>query len=156
MSPSTTPGTSRPSWSRCRTRRSPPRSSPRRQGSTQWWSGSGNDLKNTLTRSVDLTGKSSAALTLDGWYDIEADYDYLYTEVSTDGGANWTAIDGTVDGQPIPRDGSGKPALTGTVDAYKKLSFRLDAYAGQKVDLRFRYQSDGGVALKGFAADRSP
>ncbi|MDX3756305.1 immune inhibitor A domain-containing protein [Streptomyces sp. AK02-04a] len=123
------------------------------QGSTQWWSGSGNDLKNTLTRSVDLTGKSSAALTLDGWYDIEADYDYLYTEVSTDGGANWTAIDGTVDGQPIPRDGSGKPALTGTVDAYKKLSFPLDAYAGQKVDLRFRYQSDGGVALKGFAAD---
>ncbi|KPI17468.1 M6 family metalloprotease domain protein [Actinobacteria bacterium OK006] len=123
------------------------------QGSTQWWSGSGNDLKNTLTRSVDLTGKSSAALTLDGWYDIEADYDYLYTEVSTDGGANWTAIDGTVDGQPIPRDGSGKPALTGTVDAYKKLSFPLDAYAGRKIDLRFRYQSDGGVALKGFAAD---
>ncbi|MDU8997031.1 MULTISPECIES: immune inhibitor A domain-containing protein [Streptomyces] len=123
------------------------------QGSTQWWSGSGNDLKNTLTRSVDLTGKSSAALTLDGWYDIEADYDYLYTEVSTDGGANWTAIDGTVDGQPIPRDGSGKPALTGTVDAYKKLAFPLGAYAGQKIDLRFRYQSDGGVALKGFAAD---
>ncbi|QDN98688.1 M6 family metalloprotease domain-containing protein [Streptomyces sp. S1A1-8] len=123
------------------------------QGSTQWWSGSGNDLKNTLTRSVDLTGKSSAALTLDGWYDIEADYDYLYTEVSTDGGANWTAIDGTVDGQLIPRDGSGKPALTGTVDAYKKLSFPLGAYAGQKIDLRFRYQSDGGVALKGFAAD---
>lgn len=123
------------------------------QGSTQWWSGSGNDLKNTLMRSVDLTGKSSAALTLDGWYDIEADFDYLYTEVSTDGGANWTALDGTVDGQPIPRDGSGKPALTGTVDAYKKLSFPLDAYTGQKIDLRFRYQSDGGVALKGFTAD---
>lgn len=123
------------------------------QGSTQWWSGSGNDLKNTLTRSVDLTGKSSAALTLDGWYDIEADFDYLYTEVSTDGGANWTALDGTVDGQPIPRDGSGKPALTGTVDAYKKLAFPLDTYAGKKIDLRFRYQSDGGVALKGFTAD---
>ncbi|MEU3937379.1 hypothetical protein AB0E85_35915, partial [Streptomyces sp. NPDC029044] len=25
--------------------------------------------------------------TLDGWYDIEANYDFLYTEVSTDGGA---------------------------------------------------------------------
>ncbi|CAM5433767.1 Protease OS=Streptomyces fumanus OX=67302 GN=GCM10018772_07670 PE=4 SV=1 [Streptomyces fumanus] len=32
------------------------------QGATQWWSGSGDDLKNTLTRSVNLTGKSSAAL----------------------------------------------------------------------------------------------
>ena len=124
------------------------------EGSTQWWSGSGDDLRNTLTRSVDLTGKSSAALTLDGWYEIEADYDFLYTEVSTDGGANWTALDGTVDGQPIPRDGSDKPALHGTVDGYKPLVYPLDAYAGKKIDLRFRYQSDGGVALKGFTADR--
>ncbi|MEV6959677.1 immune inhibitor A domain-containing protein [Streptomyces sp. NPDC051207] len=124
------------------------------EGQTQWWSGSGDDLRNTLTRSVDLTGKASAALTLDGWYDIEADYDYLYAEVSTDGGANWTALDGTVDGRPVPRDGSGKPALTGTVDGYQPLAYSLDAYAGKKIDLRFRYQTDGGVAQKGFAADR--
>ncbi|MFI5685692.1 immune inhibitor A domain-containing protein [Streptomyces sp. NPDC051636] len=123
------------------------------QGSTQWWSGSGDNLKNTLTRSVDLTGKSSATLSLDGYYDIEANYDFLYTEVSTDGGANWTAVDGTVDGQPIPRDASDKPALTGTVDGYKKLSYSLDAYAGKKIDVRFRYQTDGGVAQKGFAGD---
>ncbi|MFF8634375.1 immune inhibitor A domain-containing protein [Streptomyces pilosus] len=124
------------------------------EGQTQWWSGSGDDLRNTLTRSVDLTGRTSAALTLDGWYEIEADYDFLYAEASTDGGANWTALDGTVDGQPIPRDGSDKPALHGTVDGYKKLAYSLDAYAGKKIDLRFRYQTDGGVALKGFAADR--
>ncbi|MEU9054115.1 immune inhibitor A domain-containing protein [Streptomyces sp. NPDC048384] len=124
------------------------------QGANQWWSGSGDNLANTLTRSVDLTGKSAASLTLDGWYDIEAEYDYLYTEVSTDGGANWTAIDGTVDGAAIPKDASGKPAITGTVDAYKKLAFPLDAYAGKKIDLRFRYQTDGGVAQKGFAADQ--
>ncbi|MFD5336150.1 immune inhibitor A domain-containing protein [Streptomyces hawaiiensis] len=123
------------------------------EGKTQWWSGSGDNLKNTLSRPVDLTGTSKAQLTLDGWYDIEANYDYLYTEVSTDGGANWTALDGTVDGQPIPRDGSDKPVLTGTVDGYKKLAFPLDAYAGKKIDLRFRYQTDGGVAQKGFAAD---
>ena len=126
---------------------------PPAQGSTQWWSGSGNDLKNTLTRSVDLTGKSKATLTLDGYYDTEANFDYLYTEVSTDDGANWTPLDGTVDGQAIPRDGSGKPALTGTVDGYKKLSYSLDAYAGKKIGLRFRYQTDSGVAQKGFAAD---
>ncbi|MGW0497056.1 immune inhibitor A domain-containing protein [Streptomyces sp. NPDC003007] len=127
---------------------------PPAEGKTQWWSGSGDNLKNTLTRSVDLTGKTSASLTLDGWYEIEANYDYLYTEVSTDGGANWTALDGTVDGRPIPRDGSDKPVLTGTVDGYKKLAYSLDAYAGKKFDLRFRYQTDGGLAMKGFAADR--
>ncbi|MFE5185216.1 immune inhibitor A domain-containing protein [Streptomyces sp. NPDC056628] len=124
------------------------------QGENQWWSGSGDNLANTLTRSVDLTGKSAASLTLDGWWDIEAGYDYLYTEVSTDGGANWTAVDGTADGAAIGKDASGKPALDGTSGAWKKLVFPLDAYAGKKVDLRFRYQTDGGVAQKGFAADR--
>ncbi|WP_030603875.1 immune inhibitor A domain-containing protein [Streptomyces fulvoviolaceus] len=123
------------------------------QGETQWWSGSGDSLSNTLARPVDLTGKSAASLTLDGWWDIEQDYDYLYTEVSTDG-SNWTPIDGTLaDGAAIPRDGSDKPALTGTVDAYQKLTYSLDAYAGQNIQLRFRYQTDGGVAQKGFAAD---
>ncbi|MGQ4423293.1 immune inhibitor A domain-containing protein [Streptomyces violaceoruber] len=123
------------------------------EGETQWWSGSGNDLKNTLSRSVDLTGKSAASLTLDGWYDIEADYDFLYTAVSTDGGANWTSIDGTFGGKPIQRDGSDKPTLSATVDAYGKLVYPLDAYAGKKIDLRFRYQTDGGLAMKGFTAD---
>lgn len=122
-------------------------------GSYQWWSGSGDNLGNTLTRDVDLTGKTSATLSLKGWYDIETDYDYLYTEVSTDGGSTWTPLDGTTGGSPVPRDGSGKPALTGTVDAYQDLVYPLDAYAGQPVKLRFRYQTDGGVAQKGFTAD---
>ncbi|WP_371623702.1 immune inhibitor A [Streptomyces sp. NBC_01116] len=123
------------------------------EGAKQWWSDMGDDLSNTLTRSVDLTGKSKATLDLSGWYDIEAEYDYLYTEVSDNGGANWTALDGTADGKALPRDASDKPALTGVSGAYQKLSFPLDAYAGKKVDLRFRYQTDGGAGGKGFAAD---
>lgn len=123
------------------------------EGSSQWWSGQGDDLKNTLSRPVDLTGKSKATLDLSGWWDIEENYDYLYTEVSTDGGANWTPVDGTADGKAITRDGGDKPALTGTSGAYKKLSFPLDAYAGKKIDLRFRYATDGGTSGKGFTAD---
>lgn len=123
------------------------------EGTMQWWSGSGDDLSNTLTRSVDLTGTSGATLDLKGWYDIEENYDYLYTEVSTDGGANWTPLDGTVDGKPIPRDGSDRPALHGVSETYRDLSYPLDAYAGQQIDLRFRYQTDGGVAQMGFTAD---
>lgn len=123
------------------------------EGSMQWWSGMGDDLKNSLSRSVDLTGKSSAALKLKGWFDIEAEYDYLYTEASADGGQNWTALDGTVDGRALPRDGGGNPALTGTSGTYTDLVFPLDAYAGKKIDVRFRYVTDGGVAQKGFTAD---
>ncbi|MFG2540362.1 immune inhibitor A domain-containing protein [Streptomyces sp. NPDC048511] len=123
------------------------------EGSKQWWSDMGDDLSNTLTRPVDLTGKSAASLDLSGWYDIEADYDYLYTEVSDNGGSSWTALDGTADGKAIPRDASDKPALTDVSGAYKKLSFPLDAYAGKKIDIRFRYQTDGGAGGKGFTAD---
>ncbi|MEE1752290.1 immune inhibitor A domain-containing protein [Streptomyces sp. SP18CS02] len=125
------------------------------QGSKQWWSNMGDDLKNTLTRSVDLTrkSKSKVKLSLDGWWDIEKDYDYLYTEVSTDGGKRWTALAGTADGKAIPADASGAPSLTGASGAYRKLVFPLDAYAGKKIDLRFRYQTDGGAGGKGFAAD---
>ncbi|WP_030691598.1 immune inhibitor A domain-containing protein [Streptomyces globisporus] len=123
------------------------------EGATQWWSNMGDDLKNTLTRSVDLTGKTSASLELQGWYDIELDYDYLYAEVSTDGGANWTALNGTADGVAIPKDASGAPALTDVSGTHKKLVYDLNGYAGKKFDLRFRYQTDGGAGGKGFTAD---
>ncbi|MFD5703392.1 immune inhibitor A domain-containing protein [Streptomyces lasiicapitis] len=123
------------------------------EGTKQWWSGQDDDLKNTLTRSVDLTGKSKAELSLQGWWDIESNYDYLYTEVSTDSGANWTPVDGTADGKQITRDAGDKPALTGSSAKYQKLVFPLDAYAGKKIDVRFRYATDGGTALKGFTAD---
>ncbi|MFJ9621550.1 immune inhibitor A domain-containing protein [Streptomyces sp. NPDC101181] len=123
------------------------------EGAKQWWSDQGDNLSNTLTRSVDLTGKSKATLDLSGWYDIEADYDFLYTEVSDNGGTSWTPLDGTADGKALPRDASDKPALTGVSGGHQKLSFPLDAYAGKKVDLRFRYQTDGGAGGKGFTAD---
>ncbi|MGW1109049.1 immune inhibitor A domain-containing protein [Streptomyces sp. NPDC002540] len=123
------------------------------EGSKQWWSDMGDNLNNTLTRSVDLTGKSKASLDLAGWWDIEKDYDFLYTEVSDNGGASWTAIDGTADGKAIPRDASDKPALTDVSGAYRKLSYPLDAYAGKKIDIRFRYTTDGGAGGVGFAAD---
>ncbi|MFI6960228.1 immune inhibitor A domain-containing protein [Streptomyces sp. NPDC050149] len=123
------------------------------EGAKQWWSDMGDNLNNTLSRPVDLTGKSKASLDLSGWWDIEADYDYLYTEVSENGGTSWTAIDGTADGKAIPRDASDKPALTDVSGAYKKLSYSLDAYAGKKIDIRFRYTTDGGAGGIGFAAD---
>ncbi|WUC83719.1 immune inhibitor A [Streptomyces sp. NBC_00536] len=123
------------------------------EGASQWWSNMGDDLKNTLTRPVDLTGKSAAALSLKGWWDIEKDFDFLYAEVSTDGGANWTALAGTANGKAIPADAAGNPALTDVSGAYQDLKYPLDAYAGKKFDLRFRYQTDGGAGGKGFTAD---
>ena len=107
-------------------------------GKAEWWSGSSDNLKATLTRSVDLTGATtSAALTAWVQADIEEDYDYLYAEVSTNGGATWTQI--------------GAP-LTGT-SAWTQRSCDLSAYKGQNVQFRFRYATDGGLSLKGAFID---
>ena len=103
-------------------------------GSQEWWGGSADDLNSTLTRTVDLTGKKSATLSTKAWYDIEPDYDFLYVEVSEDGGKNWKQV--------------GKE-VTGSNKSWTDLSWDLSAYAGKKVDIRFRYSTDGGMHLDG-------
>jgi immune inhibitor A len=123
-------------------------------GERFWWSGSGDDLNNTMTRSVDLTGATTADLTLQARFEIEAEYDYLYAQVSTNGGTSWTALDGTVGGEPFVRDGSGTPAISGSSEGdWLPVEASLDAYAGQAIQFRFLYRTDGGVAPDGFFAD---
>ena len=103
-------------------------------GTSEWWGGSADNLNSTLTRSIDLTGKTSAALTTKAWYEIEDGYDFLYGEVSTDGGATWQQV--------------GKE-VTGANKNWTELSYDLSPYAGKKIDFRFRYATDGGVHLAG-------
>jgi immune inhibitor A len=123
-------------------------------GANQWWSTSGDDLDNTMTRTVDLTGAKAASLTLKARYDIEADFDYLYTQVSKDGGETWTSLDGTVGGKAFGKDANGDPAVTGTSEnQWQDMNVPLDSVVGGEVQLRFRYKTDGGVAPPGFFAD---
>ncbi|WP_420492923.1 immune inhibitor A domain-containing protein [Kitasatospora camelliae] len=118
-------------------------------GGNEWWSGSADDLNVTMTRDLDLTGKTSAKLTAKAWYDLETDYDYAYAEVSTDGGANWTALAGTFNGTALPDN-----AINGTSGGnWGDLAFPLDAYAGKAIKVRFHNTTDGGVHMKGLALD---
>jgi len=104
-------------------------------GSYEWWGGSADNLNTTLTRDVDLTGATTATLTAQAWYEIESGFDFLYGEVSTDGGAHWTWA-----GDPIDGDSAG---------AWTGISYDLSAYAGQQIKFRFRYATDGGVHFAG-------
>jgi immune inhibitor A len=106
-------------------------------GGHAWWTGNDSDMNSTLTRSVDLTSVKSATLKASAWYDIEAGFDYLYFEYSTDGGTNWTPV-GT------PLDGSSK-------DHWKGISYAIPGGADTLV--RFRYASDGGVNMGGAFID---
>ncbi len=123
-------------------------------GQRFWWSTKGDDLATTMTRDVDLTAATTAALDLEARYDIEADFDYLYVQASTDGGQNWTSLDGTVGGQPFVRDGGDNPAISGSSEGqWRHANVPLDAYAGQAISLRLLYRTDGAVAPDGFFAD---
>jgi immune inhibitor A len=124
-------------------------------GENQWWSTKGDDLDTSMTRTVDLTGKTSASLDLKSRYDIEMDFDYLYVQSSVDGGTTWQTLDGTVGGQPFPRDADEAPALTGSSNGqWLDTHVSLDSLAGKSAQLRFRYKTDGGVAENGFFADQ--
>jgi immune inhibitor A len=106
-------------------------------GGHAWWTGNADDLNSTLTRSVDLTGVNSATLLASAWYSIEAGYDYLYVEYSTDGGANWTQV-----GSPL--DGSSN-------DSWRGLRYSIPG--GSQTLVRFRYDTDGGVSEGGAFLD---
>ncbi len=123
-------------------------------GTKQFFSGNADNLDTSMTHDIDLTGKTTAGVTLQGRYDIEQDYDYLYFEASTDNGATWTRLDGTIDGAAFPRDASGTPSLTGsTAGAWKPISVPLNAYAGKAIKFRLHYLTDGGVSEGGFFGD---
>ena len=115
-------------------------------GSAELWSTRADDLQATVTTDLDLTGASSASV--GAWIEgeIEIDYDYLYGEVSTDGGETWSqvgdAIDGSVDGGDSGID-------------WTEVSFDLSEYAGQAVQFRFRFATDGGVESEVFIDDVS-
>ncbi len=122
-------------------------------GENQFFSGSGDDLSNAMTTTVDLTGKQAASLTAKVRYEIEEGYDYLYVQASTDGGSTWDALGGTIGGEPIGEDTSGRPGIDGAQEEWADLVVPLDAYAGDEVQVRFFYKTDGGLALPGFFAD---
>ncbi|MEH0937888.1 immune inhibitor A domain-containing protein [Micromonospora psammae] len=124
------------------------------EGTKQYFSGNDDDLNTTMTRTVDLTGKTSAALTMKGRYNIEEDYDYLFFEASTDGGQSWTTLPGTANGKALKEISAGRFALDGSSgDKWVDVNIPMDAAAGKVVQFRLRYQTDGGVSSGGFYGD---
>jgi immune inhibitor A len=117
------------------------------EGANEWWSGSGDDLNNSLTRTLDLTGATSASIAAKAWYDIEEDYDFFYAEVSTNGGTSWTQLSNSLIDE-------GETGLDGSSNGeWVDVTYDLSAFAGQTVQFRYRYATDGGVALPGIFLD---
>ena len=108
-------------------------------GASEWWGGSADNLNNTLSRGLDLTGAGSASVSAWLQYNIEQDYDALFAEVSTDGGTTWAQVGDVIDG----------PEGNAALSPWAQKTWDLSAYAGQNITFRFRYATDGGLHYQG-------
>jgi len=127
-------------------------------GSFEYWGGQADEMDSNMVTDVDLTGKNSATLTFDAWYDIEEQWDFAFAQVSVDDGKTWTSLgndhtrsDVVAEGYPTIIDSM--PGFTGKSNGWQAQSFDLSDYAGKKIKLRLRYATDWGTSLTGFFAD---
>jgi immune inhibitor A len=115
------------------------------EGEQYYYSGSGNNLDNTMTKQVTVgSGELSAQVR----YAIEDDWDYAYLTVNGDSVATSRSTTDDPNGQNF---GYG---ITGDSGGdWVELTADLSAYAGQTVELGFRYWTDGAAVESGFQAD---
>jgi immune inhibitor A len=123
------------------------------EGSHAWWSGKGDNLDNTMIRSVTVPPAPST-LQMALSYDIELGWDYAYVAVSADNGATWTNLAGNVTTNTNPNGQNFGNGITGTTAGWVAATFDVSAFAGQNVLLALRYWTDGFVQGKGLLADQ--
>lgn len=127
-------------------------------GSYEYYGGKGDEIDNTMVKTIDLTGKTSATLEYDAWYRIESQWDYAFVQVSTDNGATWNSLSTPNTSSDAvagvyPTIAENLPGYTGYSNGWKHESIDLSAYAGQKIQVQFRYITDWGTNEEGFFVD---
>jgi immune inhibitor A len=116
-------------------------------GSYFYYSGSGNNLDNSMTRSVTLPA-GNPSLTAMVNYEIETDWDYAYVTV------NGVEVETSLSTNTNPNGQNfGLVGITGFSGGWVPLTVDLTAYAGQTVDIGFRYWTDGAAVEAGFMVD---
>ncbi len=111
-----------------------------------YFSGSGNDLDNSMTRSVTLPA-GTPSLTAKANVDIELDWDYAYLTV------NGASVETNLSTNTNPFGQNFGYGITGYSGGWVDLIADLSAFAGQTVDIGFRYWTDGAVANPGIFID---
>ncbi|WP_088072736.1 immune inhibitor A domain-containing protein [Gottfriedia luciferensis] len=127
-------------------------------GTYEYWGGQADEMDNSMVTTVDLTGKSTATLTFDAWYDMEEQWDFAFVQVSTDNGATWSSLGNSNTRSDVVPEGyptilNSMPGFTGNSNGWQAQSFDLSAYKGKKIQLRLRSATDWGSSFTGFFAD---
>lgn len=125
-------------------------------GDYAFWSNKGDESNMRLTQTFDFS-EVDGPITFSyyTWYDIEADYDYIYLSASING-KDWEIIttpSGTAEDPSGNSYGWGYNALSGGGPEWIQEEVDLSAYAGQEVQLRFEYVTDAAVHGEGLLLD---
>jgi carboxypeptidase T len=111
----------------------------------------------TYVPTVDLTNASDAMVKFYAKWNLEADYDFVQFQVSTDGGTNWIGQCGNYTVPGTNANGSvqpnNQPVYEGVRASWVIEEINLSDYLGQVIKLRFQLRSDGGTRADGFYFD---
>jgi murein tripeptide amidase MpaA len=122
-------------------------------GSASYYSGSGDDLHETMIASEHLEVAPADTLSLWCWYDIESNWDYAYVRASTDGGISFENLEGNITTTYDPNGQNGGHGITGSSGGWVEGRFPLDAYAGQQIIVQLAYVTDSYVVEEGIYCD---
>lgn len=128
-------------------------------GDMAFWSNKGDESDMILTRSFDLTEVDEpVTLSYWTWFDIEEGWDYVYLEISEDGGETWTILETPSGTDEDPSGNSYGWAYTGpsgggSTARWIEERIDLSEYAGQEIELRFEYVTDAAVNGEGLLLD---
>jgi hypothetical protein len=118
-----------------------------------FWSNRGDEANTTITRSFDFTDHDGPlTLSYFTWYDLEADYDYIYLEISEDG-ETWQILDTPSGTSEDPSGNSYGWGYNGASNGWVQESVDLSAYSGKQVQIRFEYVTDAAVNGEGMVID---
>ncbi|MFN6038879.1 MAG: M14 family zinc carboxypeptidase, partial [Bacteroidota bacterium] len=104
----------------------------------------------TTTNSVNLTDAIAARLEFSAKWMIEAQYDYLEVQASSDNGVTWNNLCGNYTTLGTVNQNFNNPLYDGYQNEWIKEEMNLIDYLGQNLKLRFRFKSDNGATYDGF------
>lgn len=111
----------------------------------------------TYTPSIDFTNKSAAKVTFWAKWNIEADYDFVQFQVSTNNGSSWIGQCGQYTVSGTSANGSvqpnNQPVWEGEQPTWVLEEIDLSEYLGQVIKVRFQLRADGGTRKDGFYFD---
>jgi immune inhibitor A len=116
-----------------------------------YYSGSGNNLDNSMYKGFTLASGSTLSAMVN--VAIEYAWDYAYLVISTDGGATWGSVETNFSTTDDPNGQNFGYGITGSSGGnWLLLTADLSAYVGD-VLLGFRYWTDVAVVEPGFMVD---